>query len=252
MGGTGKAITINGGIIEAKGSTDSAGIGSGKNGTNTSVTITGGTITAIGGLTNGGGNIGGYLDKNRTPAPLTISPGLSIQAGNAGEGLYNTLGAVTPDGTSIYAYKFSADNLPAGYLPDDFTFPVTARTTTGKSYTWDNLQQHETTAEKKDEMYFWMSGEDHKLEVEDANGNKVTLDLKWYPKAGMWRLAEQEEPPDAVKPEYSDESSDTPEPEEEEEIEEEQRVSKGIILQVGAHVGNIIVVPQFYFSAKAL
>lgn len=248
----GGMINIKGGVIEATGSTDAAGIGSGKNGTNTGINITGGTITAIGGLTNGGGNLGGYTDTSRTPAPLTIAPGLSIQAGTAGEGLYNTTGAKLPDGMPIYAYKFSPDSLPSGVLPSGFTFPVTAKTTTGKSFTWDDPIQHETFGGKKNEMYFWMSGEDHILEITDANGEKATLDLQWYPDAGMWRIRDlQEAPPPAEKPTYSGETPDPSDPTKPEE-EKVKKQPKGIILQIGARVGNILVVPQFYFSKKAL
>lgn len=243
-------IIINGGTIVAKGATDAAGIGSGRGGTNTGIYINGGTVTATGGLTNGGGNIGAYLpqtDKTLPPeaAPLEISPGLTVKAGTSGEGLYNTTGAIAPDGTPIFSFKLDSSLLPA-----DFTFPVSARTTTGKSYSWNDLQHM-----KEQAIYIWMSGENHKLEVTDANGNTETLDLVFYPKAGIWKIRGEEAPPDAEKPAYSDgvEPPDYPGriPEDEPEPEPEP-AAKGIILQIGAYSENIFVVPQFYFSASAL
>ncbi len=246
--GRGGDIIINGGTIIAKGATDAAGIGSGRAASNTGIYINGGTITATGGLTNGGGNIGGYLpqtDKTKPPeaAPLEMVPGLSVKAGASGEGLYNTTGVISPDGTPMFSFKLDSSLLPSG-----FTFPVSARTTTGKSYSWTDLQHM-----KEQAIYIWMNGEDHKLEVTDTNGNTETLDLVFYPKAGVWRVRGEEAPPDAEKPSYSDGVVPPDYPDRiPEEPEEPEPLSKGIILQIGAYSENIFVVPQFYFSAKAL
>lgn len=248
---TGGDIIINGGTVTATGATDAAGIGSGRGASNTGIYINGGTVTATGGLTNGGGNIGAYLpqaDKSAPPeaAPLEIAPGLTIKAGESGEGLYNTTGAVSPDGTPIFSFK-----LDSSLLPDGFTFPVSAQTTTGMSFSWDDLKHMD-----EDAVYIWMNGEDHILEVTDANGNTATLDLVFHPGAGVWKLRGEPAPPDAEKPEYSDgvvppdypgKPVPNPVPEKEQPV-----ACKGIILQIGAYSENIFVVPQFYFSAKAL
>lgn len=244
-------IVINGGTIIAKGATDAAGIGSGRSASNTGIYINGGTITATGGLTHGGGNIGGYLPKTSSSgepeaAPLQMVPGLTVKAGESGEGLYNTTGTVLPDGTPIFSFK-----LDTSLLPEGFTFPVSAETSTGMSFSWDDLKHMD-----EDAVYIWMNGEDHVLEVTDANGNTASLDLVFHPGAGVWKLRGEPAPPDAQKPEYSDGvvppdypgkpvPIPTPEP--------EQTVGhKGIILQIGAYSENIFVVPQFYFSARAL
>ncbi|MBQ2799172.1 MAG: hypothetical protein IJF09_07285 [Ruminiclostridium sp.] len=170
-------------------------------------------------------------------------PGLSVKAGASGEGLYNTTGVISPDGTPMFSFKLDSSLLPSG-----FTFPVSARTTTGKSYSWTDLQHM-----KEQAIYIWMNGEDHKLEVTDKNGNTGTLDLVFYPKAGVWRVRGEEAPPDAEKPSYSDGVVPPDYPDRiPEEPEEPEPLSKGIILQIGAYSENIFVVPQFYFSAKAL
>ncbi|MBQ8613472.1 MAG: hypothetical protein IJ416_04590 [Ruminiclostridium sp.] len=248
LNANGGDIIINGGEIIAEGATDAAGIGSGRGGTNTGVYINGGTVSAKGGLTHGGGNIGGYLsaDYGVEPptAPLVIAPGLTIKAGDSGEGLYNTTGATTADGTPVYALP-----IDSSMLPDTFVFPVSAKTLTGESFSWDDLKHMD-----EDAIYIWMTGEDHVIEVTDSQGNTTTLDMVFYPDAGVWRLDGEEAPPPAEKPTYSDNTlppvyPGMPEPE---IIKPEVQGGNGIILQIGAYSENIFVVPQFYFSANAM
>ncbi|MBP3922669.1 MAG: hypothetical protein J6D27_06870 [Ruminiclostridium sp.] len=119
------------------------------------------------------------------------------------------------------------------------------------SFSWDALKHMD-----EDAVYIWMNGEDHILEVTDANGNTATLDLVFHPGAGVWKLRGEPAPPDAEKPEYSDgvvppdyPGKPVPNPVPE---KEQSAACKGIILQIGAYSENIFVVPQFYFSAKAL
>ncbi len=244
---SGGDIRISGGTIIAEGATDAAGIGSGRQGSNTGIYITGGTITATGGLTNNGGNIGAYLPSGYgvapDAAPLEISPGLSIKAGS-GEGLYSTTGATAPDGTQIYGFTLDPSYLPAG-----FTFPVTMHTTTGKQYDWNNPTQHIN----EDAAYIWMSGEDHILEVTDANGNTTSLDLVFHPDSGMFRVRGTPAPPAAEKPTYSD-NTGTPDYPGKPDTTPDYRDGElgGIILQIGSYTKDTFLVPRFYFSAKAL
>ena len=108
---------------------------------------------------------------------------------------------------------------------------------------------------EEDAIYIWMNGEDHILEVTDANGTTESLDLVYYPGAGVWRRRGEPVPPDAEKPAYSDGNTTNypvPLPPADEEDTTPKYSHKGIILQIGAYSENIFVIPQFYFSAEAL
>lgn len=79
--GSAKNITINGGVIDAKGGDYGAGIGGGRDGEANAITIKGGTITATAG-SHGGAGIGGGLSGAGTD--ITISGGTVIAKGNEG------------------------------------------------------------------------------------------------------------------------------------------------------------------------
>lgn len=131
-----------------------------------------------------------------------------------------------------------------------------------------------------DYVFVWLKPQDQRLTIEydeekvDADGNpvmgadgkpemehkSVELDLKYHPKAGVFRIETQPKPPDAVKPGYNvpdpkptpdpkpDPKPDPPTPPE----EEPEPGEGGIILQIGAEYGEILTVPRFYLSLDAL
>lgn len=77
-------LTINGGVITAKGGDFSAGIGGGKDESGGKCTITGGTVTANGG--NGGAGIGG--GNNGDGGTCTITSGIvTANGGSSGAGI---------------------------------------------------------------------------------------------------------------------------------------------------------------------
>ena len=153
----GGSITIKGGNITATGSTNSSGIGSGKDGTVSGIEISGGTITADGGWTNDGGNIGGYTDKSgKTKAAVTISDpsGLTIKAGEKGEGKYITTGTKDSSGNTLYALdmKYIDQLLQKGGVvtltapgtdPASLSYPlqeVKVKLADGTEYSWTSLK----------------------------------------------------------------------------------------------------------------
>lgn len=271
-GSTIGTIEITGGIVNAKGSTDSTGIGSGHGGTITGgITISGGTITAKGGMTNDGGNIGGYTDAGQSnPIGVTITDpnNLSIKAGDRGEGGYNTTGVKDADGKQLYAFKLDKGNLE---LEGDMKFPlkVTAKTANGREYTWelsangshDGMEKHKTGASTEDDaLYIWMEGFDATLSVKDADGSDVIVPntkLYFYNDAKVWRLKDDEDVSEFLKkPAYSNappSGGDEAEPDDG-AIQGKLNYWRGggIILQVGTDRADRVIVPQFYFSRRAL
>ena len=81
-GGSGEAITINGGTVEATGGKFGAGIGGGLNGVGKNITIKGGTVNAAGG-DNGGAGIGG--GDSGSGEAITITGG-TVNAAGGGQG----------------------------------------------------------------------------------------------------------------------------------------------------------------------
>lgn len=286
-GGNGEII-INGGKITAQGDQNSLGIGSGQNGSTEGITIRGGQITAIGGWTNSGGNIGGF-DASGDPVTVKIldtEPGnssLTIKAGKEGEGAYiTTNGAVDGDGDSVYALKIGyidellknnkATSDPSGST--ELKFPlkkVTASMTKGDgttvTYEWDNLQHL-----NEDNAYIWMKGYDVKLTVEYEDAGQIykieDLELNFFldhndKRYGLWRADADELPldppgpaeyvptPPYVPPQPQPIPTPTPTPTRKLEAPEPKGLG-GIILQIGANYGEILEVPRFYLSAKAL
>lgn len=254
---TGGSITINGGTITSTGSTNSSGIGSGKDGTISGITISGGTITADGGWTNDGGNIGGYTDKSgKTKATVTITDpsGLSIKAGEKGEGKYITTGAKDSSGNTLYALdmKYIDQLLQDGRisLTTDGTDPtslsyqlqeVKIKLKDGTEYSWQNLQHM-----AENSAYIWARGEDITLTFKDADGTEGSVDLKFFGDYGLWRMDKKDLPPELPKePGYVGEDPGsrpvTP-----------PLSSGAIILQVGASSNETFVIPRFYFGRLAL
>ncbi len=257
-------IVINGGDITAKGSTNSSGIGSGMNGTVGTITITGGTgnggtrITADGGWTYDGGNIGGYTDfagSSKATVHIEDPFGVSIKAGEVGEGKYITTGTVGgADKAPLYALRLSyLDELiknktipltpgsAGGAAPDSLSYPlreVKLESSDGTAGSWMNLQ-HGT----EHNAYIWAKGQDMKLTFTDANGNTGSVELKFFPDHGLWRFDEAELPKELPKePGYVDTSTTGP----------GQSAEGGIILQVGAHSTDTFSIPRFYFCRAAL
>ncbi len=262
-------ITISGGVINARGSTDSTGIGSGQNGIiEGGVEISGGTITAKGGMTNDGGNIGGYRDRDRTqPTTVKINNpnNLTIKAGDRGEGGYNTTGVTDAGGKPLYAFKLNKDNLK---LDSNIEFPikVTAKDTGGRTYSWDingnGIGKHKTNAaETDDAIYIWMEGKDVDITIKDRNGNDVVpanTRLTFYDDGKVWRLGNSEDISEFTnKPVYSNDPSAGGDDGggSGSVIQGDLGYiysAKGIILQVGTRYEDTLVVPRFYFSRRAL
>ncbi len=249
-------IVINGGTITAKGSTNSSGIGGGMKGTITGITINGGTITADGGWTNDGGNIGGYTDssgKNKATVTITSPEGLTIKAGESGEGKYITTGAVDADGNTLYALDISyidellkngsitltADGADASSLSYRID-TISVTTAGGITYDWNDLQ-HGT----ENSAYIWMKGEDITLTFKDADGTEGSVDLKFFADYGMWRKSATDLPDEVPKePGY---------------VVNNNGGGGALVTGDGAiflHVGptedDTFGIPRFYFSKTAL
>lgn len=288
-GGNG-AIIINGGKITATGGTSSSGIGSGMNGSIDSITINGGMITADGGWTEDGGNIGGFdASGNEIKVSIRDPSGLSIKAGQEGEGLYNTTGAFDKDGDQIFALRIGyinqlltdntkvppVESSPAGSTALSFPLKITASLmnddgtqatdSAGKpiTYQWDNIQHF-----NENNAYIWMKGKNVKLKVEYEDGGtpySVDVDLKFFPAYGRWRYDEKDLPAELPKkPSVSNQPNTppsqpgqdpTPTPAPGTEIGPDEPQPKGvdgIILQIGTNKGETLTVPRFYFSQRAL
>lgn len=251
----GGQIVIRGGTITAKGSTNSSGIGGGKDGTIAGIVISGGTITADGGWTNDGGNIGGYTDKSGTTkatVTMTDPSGLTIKAGEKGEGKYITTGTTDSAGTPLYALDMAyigqllADGkvtlTDPGGDPTTLSYPLTSISVSspgGSPLSWSNLQ-HMT----EDNAYIWAYGEDITLTFTDGDGTSGSVDLKFYPDYGLWRMDASDLPPELPKePGYVITPRPTPTP---------SSSNGAIILQIGPHASDTLRIPRFYFSRNAL
>ena len=265
-------IEIRQGTVNAKGSTDSTGIGAGRDSSSGNVTIGDPSdpdkrvnVDAIGGMTHNGGNIMSYGDGNHTQAgTLTVTgDNTTVRPGTAGEGLYSTSGAVDENGENTYAYPvylFKTDPpldagagldgtglpLPAGV--DPATVKITATSAGGKTKDWTQGLIHEP---EKNYAFLWMGGEDQTLDITytnpDGTPGQVSLDLKFHPDAGVFRIPTQPDPPAAQKPEYVTQpvTPDIPGP-------KDDSYAGGIILHIGAGRNDTLGVPRYYLSAKAL
>lgn len=250
----GGSITINGGTITSNGSTNSSGIGSGKDGTVSGITIKGGTISADGGWTNDGGNIGGYTDKSgKTKATVIIEDpsGLTIKAGEKGEGKYITTGAKDKNGNTLYALdmKYIDKLLKDGKIT--LTAPGTDQTSLsyplqevkvtladGTFYSWNNLRHM-----SENSAYIWSKGEDITLTFKDADGTEASVDLKFFEDYGLWRADEKDLPDELPKePGYVNTGSGS----------STLSGSGAIILQVGPNPNDTFGIPRFYFCRAAL
>lgn len=287
-------IEIKQGTVHAKGSTNATGIGAGRNSTSGNITIGDENdpdskviVTAEGGMTNNGGNIMAYGDAgHNTPGKVIITgSGTTVRPGNEGEGLYSTSGVVDKDDNPLYAYPVYLfhtdgatgldDTLNAGVglnaamstndkLPLDETKVNLAsiKIYSDKGGSWNAGLSH--TPLDSDYVFVWLKPEDQKLtikyEEDDGTGTKVPksveLDLKYYPTSGVFRIAGQPKPEDAVKPGYDDPNpkpTPDPDPDPDTPSEKEPELGDGgIILQIGAEYGETLTVPQFYLSLDAL
>lgn len=255
-------VTIWGGEITAMAGTNSCGIGSGMDGSIEKITINGGTITAKGGWTYDGGNIGGYDPNGKEIKVSMPDPNdLTIKAG-PGEGMYITTGTFDKDGNQLFALEMGYINKLLGNSavtsdPPGSTalvFPLSEITATmddGTVYTWDNIKHM-----GEGDAYIWMKGQDIKtltVAYED-NGTayKVEVPLKY--KNGLWRYTEAElpkEPP--PKPGFTGDKpvqpgqDPVPDP-----VQPDLTGKGGIILQIGTGVRDILAVPRFFLSRRAL
>lgn len=251
----GGSITIKGGTITSTGSTNSSGIGSGKDGTISGIEISGGTITADGGWTNDGGNIGGYTDKagkTKTTVTITDPSGLTIKAGEKGEGKYITTGAKDSSGNTLYALdmKYIDQLLQRGGIaltaqgadPASLSYPlqeVKVKLSDGTEYSWASLKHM-----SENSAYIWAKGEDITLTFRDGDGTEGSIDLRFFEDYGLWRADEKDLPPELPKePGYVDTGSST---------SGLPMASGAIILQVGPTPNDTFGIPRFYFSRAAL
>lgn len=252
----GGSITINGGTITSNGSTNSSGIGSGKDGTVSGITIKGGTISADGGWTNDGGNIGGFTDKSGTTKATVIiedPSGLTIKAGEKGEGKYITTGAKDKNGKTLYALdmKYIGQLLRDGKItpsapgtdPASLSYPLQEVKVTladGTAYSWNHLRHM-----SEDSAYIWSRGEDITLTFKDADGTEANVDLKFFEDYGLWRVDKTDLPAELPKePGYVGSTGSDPSP--------LPLASGAIILQVGPNPNDTFGIPRFYFSRAAL
>lgn len=251
----GGTITIKGGSITSTGSTNSSGIGSGKDGTIQGIEISGGTITADGGWTNDGGNIGGFTDKSgKSKATVTITDpsGLTIKAGEKGEGKYITTGAKDGSGNTLYALdmKYIDQLLQKGVIPlaapgtdpASLSYPlpeVKVKLADGTEYSWTGLKHM-----SENSGYIWAKGEDITLTFKDGDGTEGSIDLRFFEDYGLWRVDEKDLPPELPKePGYVDSGSRPSDP---------TMASGAIILQVGPNPDDTFGIPRFYFSRAVL
>ncbi len=120
------SITINGGIIEAQGGENGAGIGSGFEGDNTTVEINGGTVTATGGDGYAGIGSGAYC-ANTT---VTINDGIieaqgGLESAGIGSGYYGSDTTVTINGGIIEAQGgLEGAGIGSGYYGYDTTVTI--------------------------------------------------------------------------------------------------------------------------------
>ncbi len=283
-------ITILQGTVFASGAVDSTGIGAGRGAVSGNITIGNEdnpdskvVVTASGGMTNDGGNILSYTDSSHTQAGTItiIGNNTTVRAGEAGEGLYSTSGAVDEDGNSIYAYPVyliaesqGAASLEAGSNALAFaaglplpagTDRTTIKISSDTGDEWTLGLSHEDGGEDNYD-FIWLKAQDQKLTVAYTDGSgteqSVTLDLVYFDNAGVFRIRGTATPEDALIPEYSTmkpdtqtpdaPTPDTPEPDTPEIPAGDKRGMGGIILQIGARYGETLEVPRFYFSSEAL
>lgn len=268
-------ITIEKGTVIATGSTDATGIGAGRDSIsgNISIGVAGSSdkvvVTATGGMTNNGGNILSYTDKDHTIAGTTTIAGdnTTVKAGSTGEGLYNTSGVVDENGNKIFAYPTNlfddtlslpsnengGNNFPL--LPAGATnITISAASASGKTKTWTQNLSHKPSDENYD--FIWMTGEDQKLTIsytDPSTGGVATkqLDLKFYADSGTFRLSSQPKPPAAQIPDYTTNPSGDPTPPDQ-NTQRKNNSAGGIILQIGAQYGETMEIPRFYLSTEAL
>lgn len=282
-------IDIKKGTVLAQGKTDSTGIGSGRGSTSGNITIgdinnpeNKVIVTAIGGMTHNGGNILSYKDKSHSDdsaGTITVTgKGTSLRPGSSGEGLYSTSGSIDKDGNPVYAYPvyLFKDNavLDAGKQLENFgLLPLDVISGVSKDKI-SNIQissdqgagpwipdlRHEPLDENY--VFIWLptgnSNNEQKLTITydytDDTGvthqGSTVLDLKFYPDAGVFRVAQQDKPKPAEKPEYI--TKPKPNPGDQNNGYGKKKHGGGIILQVGATAGVKLEIPRFYFSLKAL
>jgi len=217
--------------------------------------------------------------------------GTSVRPGEYGEGLYSTSGVTDKDGKKLYSYPvFLFEHDPdatgndildngvgkdvEGLLPldKDKVELSSVRISSDKTTTpWTAGLSHAPLED--DYAFVWLTPEDQMLtisyEEDDGSGGTtpktVELDLVFYPDSGKFRIKGHPVPPPAEKPEYIPDPPPTPvrpdptKPDSEKpgtlwpgyELPEKKR-TRGIILQIGANKGEILEVPVFYISKRAL
>lgn len=294
-------IEIVQGTVSAQGSTDSTGIGAGRDSTSGSIMIGDPSgskkvvVSADGGMSNDGGNIMSYTDAaHQNPGSVKIvGDNTSVKPGEAGEGKFSTSGVPADSSVSDVSglddkdklfsypvYLFAQDPPPAVAetskgsfplpLPDDAENIQISATSASGTKTWAPDLSHDPFDSSF--AYIWMTGEDQTLTITydsptEGSGTK-TLNLKFFPGAGVFRTANQPVPSDAKEPEYSSEptppgepitprpsspsTSGTPKPLEPPVTPDPPKSRGGIILQIGANYGEILEVPRFYLSSRAL
>lgn len=244
-------VIITGGIVKATGGSTGAGIGSGYSGTTTGIKLTGGVISAFGGQPDGRGNIAAYSDRGHTiTSTILIGRDTTIRAGTAGEGLYNTSGASDASGNGpVYSYPLPITGAVASIQ--------SIGTITRTAFSWSAGTSH--SPHDNSHAYIWMMPEDQMVTVTYDNGDVVTYDLVWHQDREVWRLRNEPDPPDPVDPEEPVDPVDPDKGGNEGKVYSPQEVVEimrygygGIVLQVGAKRGEIMVVPQFYLSVNAL
>lgn len=269
-------IKIIQGTIRAIGSTDSTGIGSGRNSTSGDITIGNKDdstkrviVDAIGGMKYNGGNIISYKDGNHTQSGTLsiVGENTSVRPGKAGEGLYSTSSTLDKDGkTPLYAYPVylfetnppldSGENLK-GILPlpdpdkiNKNTIKISATADDGTKKEWTQGLLHPP----ENNTFIWMSGQGQNLtidyELNDGTKKTVNLNLEFHSDAGVFRIpVKQPDPPAAQKPEYfAPAPGDTPPPA---DPPEDNRTG-GIILHIGAGRSETLEVPRYYLSLDSL
>ncbi len=267
-------IEIKQGTVKAIGTTDSTGIGAGRDSTSGNVTI-GDTadpskkviVDAMGGMTNNGGNIMSYGDSGHTkPGTLTITGNnTTVRPGNEGEGLYSTSGAVDENGEKAYSYPVylfkanpplsAAEGLDTKGLPlpdgvNKDTIKISAVSGSGTKKEWEPGLIHEPD---NNYAFLWLGGEDQKLTIDyqDTNGapQSITLDLKFHPDSGVFRVDTQPTPPPAQKPGYVTNPTPQPVPPPTPDVDE---YAGGIVLHIGAGANDRLGIPRYYLSADSL
>lgn len=277
-------IEILKGTVFAKGGTDSTGIGAGRGSTSGNITIGDKNnpnnkviVSAQGGMKYNGGNISSYSDEEHTQEGTVtiVGDSTSVQPGDRGEGKYSTSGVVSGTDT-LYCYPLylkpkappdEADTLDPGkelaisnpklLLPDNAAIvSIIATDSTGNELRrWGNNITHDPL--DPNYVYLWMTGQDQKLTITYNGTEKMELDLKFDEKKGVFRLGLIDPPEDLeIPPEYNTVITPPPTPPSPSNPSSPSNPRPsgkgGIILQIGANFGEILEVPTFYLSRKAL